>query len=308
MIRLVFLVTIFFQNTLLTAQYSQFPTDTARWTYIRYADGSNNSFPGDTYHYLQQGDTVVGGKAYKKVYKDTVITISNNSPLHAFLRQDSNKVFVRYPFSYYNDTTEYILYNFNLLAGDTFGYKSMYDGSWNTLQVAFILNYVNIGNIFGSYEYLFDRLNPSNDWGPWCEGNRTRWGTRAGMDYDLFYNEEPWNFCDQAGNDQFIYCLLTTDTAVLTGTCDFHTSINDLFGPEKIITKDNGDLIEISWPSLWIGHTKTCLYDISGKKLITKAGNDNVFSINKSDYTAGIYCFTITTTNGCFVKKLLIHK
>ncbi|UPT68342.1 MAG: hypothetical protein M0D57_06820 [Sphingobacteriales bacterium JAD_PAG50586_3] len=73
-------------------------------------------------------DTLIGGKNY------TLIKDKNNNFEYAFIREDSGKVYMKYPAyvflprytqellssNIYLDTTEFLLYDFTLQVGDTF--------------------------------------------------------------------------------------------------------------------------------------------------------------------------------------------
>jgi|GEM_PF-5619187 len=126
------------------AQYSPMVLEGATWIYN--TDGPNEStFTWDQLYsgYHIKGDSIVNSTSYKKVYTldfvndnegNLIPTIQNNLP-YALMREDINeqKVYVKFVdqpnpptgangsgcIEYYNDGTEYLLYDFSLMNGDT---------------------------------------------------------------------------------------------------------------------------------------------------------------------------------------------
>ena len=83
-----------------TSVYHPFPINNGSWNYQYYDDFHNPT--GLFNSYVLSGDTIISGINYKKI---------NGGAL-----RESNKIIYFYP---YNGSQEYVLYNFNLNAGDS---------------------------------------------------------------------------------------------------------------------------------------------------------------------------------------------
>ncbi len=86
--------------------YKPFPTDSAVW-------GFNQTGPSGTSYVKEKvkGDTLLGGKNYHKVYSQTNL-------LTGFYREFGKKIYSK--INSYADTSEILIYDFNLNVGDTF--------------------------------------------------------------------------------------------------------------------------------------------------------------------------------------------
>lgn len=111
------------------AIYGQNPTFVSEcnsWYHTRHYTGWNGGAPANNHHtYFFNGDTLVNGVSYKKLYldrKDTTFTstptIINSVTLQRLMRQDGDTVFFRFlPLG-----QEYVYTIFNLSIGDTLTY------------------------------------------------------------------------------------------------------------------------------------------------------------------------------------------
>jgi len=104
-----------------TNVYHPFPDSNAFWG----IHGTNCFYPGwweDTRFGLN-GDTIINGKLYSKVYKLLDSTLTNpNSTYYAAIREENKRIYTIV--FYYSQET--ILYDFNLLIGDTITYNFPY--------------------------------------------------------------------------------------------------------------------------------------------------------------------------------------
>ncbi|MBL7921034.1 MAG: T9SS type A sorting domain-containing protein [Bacteroidia bacterium] len=106
--------------------YKPFPNDSATWGFHK----SNPS--GPTYvREIVKGDTVLGEKNYHKAYSNV-----NTNSLVGFYREFGKKIYAKVYL--YPDTSEILIYDFNLNAGDTF-YDKRYDPN---LSQSFYYKYV----------------------------------------------------------------------------------------------------------------------------------------------------------------------
>ncbi len=110
-----------------THVYHPFPDSNAVWIFHSYFPGPNIMCSGpveDYYSLIISGDTVIGSQTYHKLNIDAVAIISSALPCPntkvdylGAIREDApnKKVYIIPP----ADTTEQLLYDFNLQAGDT---------------------------------------------------------------------------------------------------------------------------------------------------------------------------------------------
>ena len=116
----------------LSQTYQQFPTGNAIWKEYRYHlyvfGGGNKHEEVHHLHYLMNGDTTISNSTYKKIYYTGTVfveegdlpyssaTTYNNNEYVGAIREDAMKrVYVMTP----NNTSEMLLYDFNLSVGDT---------------------------------------------------------------------------------------------------------------------------------------------------------------------------------------------
>ncbi|MBL7910972.1 MAG: T9SS type A sorting domain-containing protein [Bacteroidia bacterium] len=86
--------------------YKPFPADSANWGFYM------TSPTGPSYQKeIIKGDTLLGGKNYHKVYNQT-------NTLLGFYREFAKKIYAKVIF--YADTSEILIYDYNLNVGDTF--------------------------------------------------------------------------------------------------------------------------------------------------------------------------------------------
>lgn len=160
-----------------TYTYHPFPVDTGYWGYRYYDDFHNatNTFS----EYILAGDTTISGIDYKKIRLNQAWT----SPSYGAIRED-NKVVYFYP-----DTAsqEYVLYDFNLIAGDTILHP--YGGAV-CLNDTVIINYIDTIS-------LSDGLHLQ-----WHLSDFVTWIDGVGSS---FYLLNPANVLCVSGNDQLEY-------------------------------------------------------------------------------------------------------
>ena len=97
------------KSLLMSAQtpYIPFPEDSAQWsiraTGVNPVNGQGYIL---SYQLKMNGDTIINGVAYNKIYKSYDLSYpSLSDSLHCFIRQDTaaRKVYVRFPFNLYNE-------------------------------------------------------------------------------------------------------------------------------------------------------------------------------------------------------------
>jgi len=263
-----------------------FPTDSALWTMDTQTEGM--SFPPQTFHdisnYKTNGDTLINGNLF------TIIS-SQSDPKYCFTREANGLVYCKYNPSSNFDTTQFILYNFNLVQGDTLslpiaGFSINYYPS-SVYSVDSIL----IGN------QLHKRIR-INGWIPldFVEG--------VGAIQGLMYPEIP--LVDYWGD---LTCFSRNDTIFSTsdngqynlGKCWYETNIN----------KEKDQVISI-YPNPTSGNVyvkskqrvNVELFNIYGEKLAETKNN----ILHLQNYEEGIYLLKLSYTDGKIIKRKVIKQ
>lgn len=293
-------------------QYIPFPIDSAQWS-VR--NTINNPFSQNTVQFKMKGDTLLNGTLYHKIFYS--LDLAYNSPnetLYCFVREDTTKkVFIKYPTDLGIDTSEFLLYDFNIQVGDTVSIRLL---NYTTDSI-FKFQVTNIN----SYPTLIDttrkyfNLSPigSAYWQcgtfggfPWIEG--------IGAFLAPFYNKIPQDGCsDVTGGGYEISCFWHRGNYVLGGTfCDYATGINAEANRTNILLYPNPANEEINIVFNDISHA-TALVEISDVhgRLIEHASlksgmpfNYNVVSLPKSVYMVSLYIDGELVEN----KKLVLIK
>ena len=99
--------------------YRPFPKDSALWSY--YISDAAGQFGTRPVACLLKGDTTISGFAYKKIHRVYSFSFSYDSVsyVHAFLREENKRIYMRYPYHIYKDTAEHLLCDFNANLNDT---------------------------------------------------------------------------------------------------------------------------------------------------------------------------------------------
>lgn len=123
---LTILLGLFLINNLNSQTYVPFPQDSAEWNCLFWHQWSAYDIFLINSSYLLEGDTLLKGKQYKKVYTDDDNANANPPQYIGGLREDDNKNIYFFPAFYTlqgppglsvfpNDTSEHLLYTFNNL-------------------------------------------------------------------------------------------------------------------------------------------------------------------------------------------------
>ena len=106
-----------------TSKYHPFPDNNASWNF-HYTNGCYDGINEEFYSIIISGDTIINWENYQKIYIPYVQILYTGSCTYSLpngykggIREDTTlkKVFFVHP----NDTSEYLLYDFNLQVGDT---------------------------------------------------------------------------------------------------------------------------------------------------------------------------------------------
>lgn len=270
-IKVVILILNFF--LLLNSQnYIPFPLENVIWT----IDGDNGSSWSEPFLNFQTfyttGDTVINNYNYTKIN-------SKYKTDYCFLREANMKVYCRYNFSAYNDTSEFILFDFSLNLGDTMFFNSPANQNNNTdeYSIVYRVDSVLIGN-------KYHRTIEMSTWAglTFIEG--------VGAKEGLMYNEVPWvDFYEHIScfsiNDTIYDVRGSGDTE--NGKCDISTGI------ENIIQNNLNIYPNPSSAYIYIGEVdfaKYELFDLNGQILKTEMNPSiNILKLDKGVYFLKVY-------------------
>ena len=281
-------LTLFFIFILLKTNcqnYIQFPTHNARWSSTeQFMDLGNPNYSYE--YYKTNGDTLINGFQY------TIID-RNDFPKYCFIRDKNGFVYCKYSNNSYIDTTEFLLYNFNLLIGDTIqipmaGYEIHYYKG-HVVSVDSIL----VGKIYHK------RIGINTEgWDPFefIEG--------IGSLQGLLYPENPWvdwmvELTCFSQNDTIFD--LTGNGVTSSGECWQTVNIKERKSSKStIFPNPTKGLINITGQKV----DKSELYTISGQKILeTKL---NKFNLEK--YNNGVYLLKIYYPDESFENIKIIKK
>lgn len=275
--------------------YIPFPTDSAQWS-VRHI--YNNSQSANSLQYKMKGDTLLNGITYHKIYFS--LDLAYNSPnqtLHCFVREDTTKkVFVKYPEGSGIDTSEFMLYNFNVAVGDTVTIRllNFTTDSIYKLAVSNISPYPTL--VDTRKYYKLQSVGPAF-WS--CAVFGLDWVEGMGAWFSPFYNEIPQWGCDSAGYE--ISCFWHKGNYVLGGTsCDYETGIGEINGSNYQShvypnPAQNSINFEVNFETKDLTNSYLIITDIVGQQMskYNIAAKDFPVIINTEPYSNGIYFYSI---------------
>jgi len=275
------LITFFicFLTTTNGQNYIPFPTENTTWeTVTQFMDPWNPSYSYD--YGKTNGDTIINGQQY------TIITRLNFPS--CFIRENNGLVYCKYSNISSFDTTEFLLYNFNLQLGDTMqlariGYElQFYTGHVEYLDSVFIGTKYHKKISIGGLEFV--------------EG--------IGSLQGLLYPEIPW--VDWMAD---LTCFSINDTifslagegTTYSGNCWQFVDVRE---PEtnKLIVSPNptNDFLRIIGPPI----TKAELFTINGQKIL----ETTLQNINLMDYERGIYLLKVYSVDRSAVNFKIVKE
>ncbi len=190
--------------------YHPFPTDSAVWTYLK------SDFPTGTSRtkaFVMRSDTIIAGKKYSKIYKTYSFDYAKDSgnTIYAYLRvnNDSQKVWMRYAdFALFKDTSEFLLFDFNLNMGDTFYARRLKnDSSGFIIDTLRVTSFDSTYTLQGFHKQV--QLTGSYD-------SQYNFSGKYGSITYLFYPEIPLYFTS-AGGHFSVLCFKEKNTQYFQG-------------------------------------------------------------------------------------------
>ena len=267
--------------------YIPFPTDSVQWS-IRQT--MNSPFSQNSWQYKMKGDTVLNGITYHKIYYSLdLLYSSTNQTLDCFVREDTTKkVFVKYPYGIGTDTSEFLLYDFNLSIGDTVTVKLIH----YTTDSIFKLYVTNISTIMGE-----TYLQPINTtlWGG-CDPYIV-WVQGRGCNFSPFYSEIPEGYCDN-GASEGVVCFWQNGSWIgAASQCDISTNLNSNkeIGNIQLLPNPVTDISEMNLNGEFV---LLEIYNLLGEKIKSEniKGKSKVL-ISRKDFNEGTFIYKIITCN-----------
>ncbi|WP_118976297.1 T9SS type A sorting domain-containing protein [Taibaiella koreensis] len=288
---------LLFSIASITAQaqtYVPFPTTNTVWR-ERFRIDDESPY---TIHYygLKNGDTILDGMSYHKLYKSTDTLFDASELIGGIREDDEKKVYFR---TLYPSIPSGLLYDFSLQVGDSVQYDdNMGQNNWRTTMHVIATDSVNIGGVYHR-RIKFDFL-----WTNWIEGVGN--GLRGLLWYSgTWPNNGTWNDLICFGRDgNWVYhnpASATNPDMPLPG-CDealvgiaghIIDSKEILFYPQPVVTTSQVSLKGNA-------HLQTMMvYDVTGRKVKAyEAGKTNQITISRSGYLPGIYYYRLYTEEG----------
>ncbi|MFZ5554707.1 MAG: T9SS type A sorting domain-containing protein [Bacteroidota bacterium] len=289
---------IFFLDTALSQPKLPFPDSTGSWGILECINGG----PCVTYRYYVNGDTLLNGVSYNRLFRGSSDINDTSTWSCGFYRVDSLKVF--YKFNDYcaygqpSDTNEVLLYDFGMQPGDSIYVPptiNLFNGFYSKVQ------YIDTVNING---YLLRRWNfypniyiPYNNF--WIEGI----GSRIG-----FFNYEPVLdmhislTCFNIYNEDYVIDIGNASSCQAVGEPDNYNSKNNIF---PFPNPTNGKFIVKT--GLDQNISTICITDIFGRRIKNITFNESVNNpgIDISDHPSGIYFIHIKSAQSYKIIKVM---
>ena len=256
-----------------------------------------------TKNYYIQGDSILNNLVYKKIYRkglghfNTITTPPGNPCPHPYwyidtvplfiLRSIDKEMFIRFPY----DTTEYLLYDFNLNIGDTLPPTYQYSG--NDIIVSGIDSILTPNGYLKKFE-----LSGNNSATHLLEGI----GNSNGL-------IEPFFSILECAHTLSCFSLNDTSYFPISGpSCNISVGIQDLITPEKITIYPNpaSGFVSIRVKTLSKNAMLTVYNSIGKPMKVLHDINLTNFVLNTDELNPGIYFLFIDQGNGSISEKKLI--
>ena len=255
-----------------------FPVDSAVWHYEYYENTTLINVD-----YTITGDTSLNNRNY---------TILDNFGMKYLLREDSNRIYVRYldttGFSCATDS-DLLAYDFNLQINDSIYIKNCQNDS----ELAVVTNRDSVWTNLGYRQRL--KLEGQFDWITCLTGFETYWIEGIGGSEDLFY---PLNF---TGPNHMCYHLYRFDSLTVRGVNLVLTSNIEWKRSEFLNWDPNNRVLSSELPFEHIS-----IYDVCGSEKI-KRDFKSVKSISIDELNTNTFYFlVITLEDGRILTKKII--
>lgn len=286
--RAIYLIAILvFSKIILAQSYIPFPADTAEWDIKKVCQVSSCPPPYQPTILTQLGDTTLNSLVYHKIRAGT----ANN--LYAFYREQNKRIYIKFKIGTFgNDTSEFVLYDFNLIVGDTFfvkvpnTYTNVVQPPCQKRIVSSITTTVlssgthNVYNFYGSgYPCYVPNLQ-------WIEGV----GSASGFLYNLNYYEWSTPTAYPNPSNFTLICNFRKSGLYYSNGCPI-TSLKEIKDKNEYLVlypNPTNDIVNIE-NSNASQIKKIIVYNILGDVILVEKGNEMQNSLNLKDWPQGIY-------------------
>lgn len=273
----------------LSASSQKTISNNKQWNIVDYKVFTPNICTG---LYSFQNDTIINSKEYLQLFvTGDTLNNSNWNPLNTFLREDSlSRIYL------YENEVETILYDFNLMSGDTFQLTS------NSLDCELIVYSVDSIQLLNGETRKRIRLIASNDPDPnqpwygykdWVQGIGST--TSLTRYYESCYTDYPYDLLCYYENDILVYTKPNNQGCYLTPT-------DDIIESEQIVLFPNptSRTIEVKMDEMLLDIK---IFNFSGQLVMKSSGN----TINVEPLEPGMYFMQIETKKGKSVKRFVVE-
>lgn len=246
----------------------------------------------ETYRYtIDSVSTDINGKDYFELLVSETYLGNNFEGTGKFIRSDdSNRVFS------YDGELEKILYDFNLMVGDTFETNNDYDCDIVVGEIDTIM----LENGEPRLKWIF--YDSGDDYHPEFSFGYPFWIEGIGHQYGLFGNDQ---MCQIDGCGTYLLCMNFQDTLIYMSNLDscwvtISSTINSYGASIQIFPNPVSETLKISDPDLQIESIR--ILNLHGSLLIEKYQSE----INTRQLLPGFYFLQMKLKNGLSVTRTLI--
>lgn len=301
--RLTHFFILFFLSNLVCAQTVSFPMEYGKWCYSYYDEGNNQYYNWDGCIEIV-GDTIIDNTIYAFAKGDNKFNYFGSKDTYIF-REENHRVYV------WNavESTEHLVYDFNLNVQDTFVGDFFWSGFGE--QASMIVNSIDtvlgIDGLERKFYYLSSEENSQESYSTtWIEGigdavwpffnpNYFEGTSLSGGYYFLCYSDSLGiSYLNDSVSE--MDCLLASPTLELV--LDYKVTI---------YPNPTNQSIQISSPDYLIDQVN--IYDLNGTLVYYTSVNDYEVNIELTSYiNPGIYYCGVTTKNNkqSFQKIILL--
>ncbi len=272
------------------------------WSYPKGNQQNPNFIETITTVYGFQGDTIIDGKSWNKIFTTTDSLFTNNLEYRGLVQSENNYVF--YLDTAYNLDT---LYNFNLEVGDSVFYKfDLVDTERQAWIKVYKIDSIEINNQFYKRMYFTEPEIPTA-----FEMMHECWIEGIGSIRGVLFPNRPHMVHGEFPTDLFTTCTFSNNQARYKNPTVTHCYINHRLDlDEKNLSKfsvyPNPFQAKISISGLENENYEVTIFDNVGKTILAQNLTSN--EIDLSALKAGIYFMTIQTQGKNYAETLKIVK
>jgi hypothetical protein len=300
-ISLFLLFGVIFLQPSFSQNYINFPSNTAHWNCLYWHQNQPENPTLTNYQYLQQGDTIVKGKNYHKIYYKS--EMQSQTFYIGGIREDSVKRIFFFPASiilsgvgphtFPNDTTEQLLYSFNNLhIGDSLPINT----SFTSIKVTSI-DSVLLGSGYRKRYQIQNTRLMGNEY--WIEGI----GSTKDLLSPFTYEFEWWFFTLCYGDINTFYINAPNGM----DSCHYSKPLGVIENEAstiKVYPNPANDILNIVTPSDGISVTVTVL-NVQGKFLLEKTYYTPHTEMDISQLNSGLFFLRIKTGNKMIMTRFI---